>query len=204
VATKLAHPNIVEVVEVGYDARLGVPFIVMELLDGQTLGRVLALEGAMRVERAVRVIRQVLSALSAVHAIGVVHRDLKPPNVVLVESDRVKLVDFGVAHLAETDGYTKLTRTGQVVGTPSFMSPEQAAGREIDARADVWAAGALLYSCALGTWPFAGRPWVDVLPRDGRCPRDARRGGRHRRRMGSARSARRAAPRGALRQHRAR
>ncbi len=165
IATHLAHPHIVSVLDVGYDQHLRVPYFAMELLDGVPLSDLLRSEGALSVDRAVAIARQILAALSAVHSVGVVHRDLKPQNVMLVEDERVKLVDFGVAHLVETDGYTKLTRTGQIVGTPAYMAPEQAAGRPIDPRADLWAAGALLYACLAGSWPFAGRSWVEVVPR---------------------------------------
>jgi len=158
-ASATGHENIVQVTDLG-ETRAGVPFLVMELLDGQTLGAALK-EGRFAPERAVHVARQILSALEAAHARSIVHRDLKPENIVLVkrgnDPDFVKVLDFGIAKvLDDDDGGEALTETGQVIGTPSYMAPEQARGAAIDHRVDVYATGAMVYRMVTGQRPFRG------------------------------------------------
>lgn len=158
-AARLVHPHIVQVTDVGIDPP-DPPFLVMELLDGDALTTVIRREGALEPARAVRITRQVLSALAAAHAAGVVHRDMKPPNVLLVRgydgAEIAKVVDFGVAKLMDSSGYTRLTATGRVLGTARFMAPEQLAGGTIDGRIDVYAVGVLLYCMLAGSHPFGG------------------------------------------------
>ncbi len=158
----LRHPGIVTYLRHGTFA--DEPYLVMEWLDGEDLGT--RLKGAgLSVEEALGIARQVASALSAAHEKGIVHRDVKPSNVYLVDRqpDRVKLLDFGIARRA---GLATLTTTGIVVGTPSYMAPEQARGsNDLDARVDVYGLGALLFHCVTGRAPFVGDTLEQVLAR---------------------------------------
>jgi serine/threonine-protein kinase len=154
-AAAIASPHVVDVYDVSRTAE-GRPFIVCELLDGRDLATHLAEVGKMSVSPAVRVVRQVARALSEAHASGVVHRDLKPENVFLMgdaREPRVKVIDFGISKLEGAPG-TALTKTGVVMGTPSYMAPEQARGEHVDHRADVYATGAILYAALTGRRPF--------------------------------------------------
>jgi len=158
-ASATGHENIVEVTDLG-ETDDGVPFLIMELLRGRTLGGELK-EGRFECDRAVHIARQILAALDAAHARGIVHRDLKPENIFLIQrandADFVKVLDFGIAKLLDdSEDDLQLTETGQVVGTPSYMAPEQARGDRIDQRIDVYATGAMLYRMVTGQRPFAG------------------------------------------------
>ncbi len=162
--SELRHPHIVDVHDVG--ALQGVPFLAMELLDGETLRARLEREGRLPLNVALDLLLPIFSAVSAVHARGVVHRDIKPDNIVLAATllGRLhpKLLDFGVAKV-RGDG-PGLTRTGVAIGTPYYMSPEQAEeAREVDAASDQWALAALLYRCVTGAHPFEGRSVVKIL-----------------------------------------
>jgi len=162
VLAELSHPGIVRHVAHG-TTRDGEPFLVMEWLEGETLSARLR-RGRLTDEESLVVVSRMADALSVVHRKGIVHRDVKPGNVVLVESrpERAKLLDFGIAHVS--DASTVMTRTGAVLGTFAYMAPEQAQGvRDIDARADVFALGAVLFHCLTGRAPFAGGGAVAVL-----------------------------------------
>jgi serine/threonine-protein kinase len=155
----LNHPNIVRIHE--FQALPGEPpFLVMERLHGAPLGVAIGSEGRFSAERTAFVAVQVLSALSAAHAAGIVHRDLKPDNVFLTAGsgvfDFVKLLDFGVAKMLGAAGDGRLTQTGTVMGTPAYMSPEQARGAAADARSDLYAVGCLMYEALAGRPPFTG------------------------------------------------
>lgn len=156
-AASLGHPNIIAVTDFGTDH--GQVFLVMELLSGESLARVIERERALAPGRAAWIATQALSALSVAHRAGIVHRDMKPDNVYLTEvsgvRDVVKLLDFGVARFTDPlSDSVRLTSTGAVLGTPSYMSPEQARGRSVDARTDVYAVGAMLYEMLTGQLPF--------------------------------------------------
>jgi serine/threonine protein kinase len=163
----IRHPNVIEVIDTGVAAD-GKPFLVMELLVGRTLEQLLRDEGAMSWERAAPILRQIASGLAAAHRIGVVHRDLKPANVMLVDDGsgetRCKVLDFGLARWQQLDEITsRLTRTGAVFGTPSYMSPEQINRGEVDARSDVYSLGCLAYELVGGKRPFEGESIGEVL-----------------------------------------
>jgi CheY-like chemotaxis protein len=153
------HPTIVRVLD--FQSPPGQPpFLVMERLHGVPLGVAIASQGQFSVQRTAFVASQVVSALSAAHAANIVHRDLKPDNVFLTAvsgvEDIVKLLDFGVAKMLGVAGDTKLTQTGTVMGTPAYMSPEQARGAEADPRSDLYAVGCLMYEALTGRAPFSG------------------------------------------------
>ena len=149
---KLNHPHIVQVTDAG-QTQGGVPYFVMEHLLGQPLSTLLASEGRLGLRRACALVVDVLEGLSAAHATGAIHRDIKPPNIFVTESNRAKLLDFGIAKLR--DRVAKVVTAGGVsIGTPRFMAPEQAEGGKVDGRADIYAAGLVLFECLVGKGPF--------------------------------------------------
>jgi serine/threonine-protein kinase len=162
----IRHPNIVQITDFGKLAD-GLPYFIMELLQGETLGHVIKAGGPIPAARAVRILEQVAGALGAAHAAGVVHRDLKPENVFLVggmaggrASDDVRVVDFGAAKIV---GSSRVTRQGIVFGTPHYMSPEQASGQPVDHRADIYALGVIMYEMFTGRVPFEADTYMGVL-----------------------------------------
>jgi tRNA A-37 threonylcarbamoyl transferase component Bud32/tetratricopeptide (TPR) repeat protein len=174
-ASRLNHPNIIHVTDFGR-AATGEFFLVMEYVAGHSLAQTLQDEPSQRmsVARALVIVRQMLSALAHAHAQGVVHRDLKPANVMLTRSvdgrseDVVKILDFGIAKLtqASAEGPEQghgLTQSAMVFGTPSYMSPEQATAQEVDARADLYACGVILYELVTGRRPFVAPDLARVL-----------------------------------------
>ena len=156
-AGKLAHPNIVTVYEVGKENDRY--FIAMEFLEGQTLRDVMQAGGMLSIKDATNYAIQLCSALAYAHEHGVVHRDIKPENVQIVPGGHVKLTDFGIARLM---GEAPITQDGQVFGTPSYMSPEQVAGKSTDARSDIFSLGVMLYEMVAGSKPFSGDSIVTV------------------------------------------
>ncbi len=155
IADAVEHPNVLRIYDVHSTAD-GVPFIVSERLRGEDLGQRLERVGRMSIVDTVQVLRQVCDVLAAVHARGVIHRDLKPNNLFLVGDPArptVKLIDFGIARL-RVAGDAGATATGVVMGTPAFMAPEQARGQRVDARADIYAVGAIGYACITGRSPY--------------------------------------------------
>jgi len=148
---RLQHASIVNVTDAGTSSN-GVPFYVMERLDGDTLAGVLREKRRLHVLDAVHVAASVLEALSAAHDIGIIHRDVKPANVFLVNGGGVKLLDFGIAKIA--DATSVVTARGLAVGTPRYMSPEQARGERVDGRSDIYASALILYEMLAGVGPF--------------------------------------------------
>lgn len=169
-ASRIGHEHIVDVADFGETTR-GASYFVMEFLEGEDLANVLGRDVTIAAERACSIVLQCCRALSATHAKGIVHRDIKPENIFLIKRDGiddfVKIVDFGIAKMSdiETDGAPgrKLTKTGMIFGTPEYMSPEQAAGRDLDHRVDVYALGIILYECLAGRVPFEGDTFMGVL-----------------------------------------
>ncbi len=162
----LHHPHIVRLLDQGTDAD-GTVYLVMERLAGETLKARMDREGRFAPRAAVALAMELLDGLGAAHARGIVHRDIKPTNVMLVPDaagrERVVILDFGVAKLFAAGELETLTATGQMVGTPAYMSPEQARGQTIDARTDVHAVGVLLYRALTGRVPYVGKDTADVI-----------------------------------------
>jgi tetratricopeptide (TPR) repeat protein/predicted Ser/Thr protein kinase len=167
----LSHPNVATLYDYGETAD-GRPYIVMELVEGRELGSVID-SGGLTVERAVEIVERVAHALSAAHRLGIVHRDVKPSNVIVTERGGVKVLDFGLAKLVGAEHgalsapeaetlQRAMTRSDVMIGTPLYLSPEQARGGEIDARSDIFALGALLYECVAGRPAFAGSTVVEI------------------------------------------
>jgi serine/threonine protein kinase len=159
VAAGLDHPNVIPIYDAGEEG--GSLYIAMRYVEGRDLAQILEQEGRLGLGRTIFILHQVAGALDAAHEHGLVHRDVKPANVLLVgDSDRCYLTDFGVAKPTTSGG---LTRTGFFIGTPDYSAPEQIEGREVDARTDVYSLGAMLYSCLTGLAPYARDTEVAVL-----------------------------------------
>ena len=166
-ASSIGHPNIIEIFHVGKEDD-GTLYIVEELLNGLNLGDFMEKTGRLTPRSTAVITLQVLSGLAAAHAKGIIHRDMKPDNIYLAIDNRkrqeVKLLDFGIAKVQqnESDG-GGLTQAGTVLGTPKYMSPEQARAKEIDARTDIWAVGVIMYEMLSGRPPFSGESYNEVL-----------------------------------------
>jgi beta-lactam-binding protein with PASTA domain/tRNA A-37 threonylcarbamoyl transferase component Bud32 len=156
-AASLNHPSIVAVYDTGEDmvGNIPVPYIVMEFVDGRTLRDLLRDDRRLLPERAAEITDGVLRALDYSHRNGIVHRDIKPGNVMLTRSGDVKVMDFGIAR-AVSDSQMTMTQTAQVIGTAQYLSPEQARGERVDARSDLYSTGCLLYELLTGRPPFTG------------------------------------------------
>jgi serine/threonine-protein kinase len=149
-AGSLDHPNIVKIYDVGKDDT-GELYIVMECIEGESLDRLMEREGVAH-RQALQILEQVASALDAAHGRGIVHRDVKPANILLTAAGVVKITDFGIARITSSH----LTQDGSELGTPRYMSPEQVEGRELDGRADLFSMGVIAYQLLTGAAPFAG------------------------------------------------
>ncbi len=162
-AAQLSHPNIVPIYSV--DERDGLVYFVMALVEGPTLAKKMYEDGQISAEETRRVMREVADALAYAHARGVIHRDIKPDNILLdKESGRAMVTDFGIARAIQEGSDSRLTATGVAIGTPAFMSPEQAAGdREIDGRTDLYALGVVAYQMLSGRLPFQASTTASML-----------------------------------------
>jgi eukaryotic-like serine/threonine-protein kinase len=151
---RLVHPNIVAVYD--YGEAEGVTYIAMEYVEGRPLNEFLVADAPMDLSACIACMTQLLGALDYAHARGVVHRDIKPANILVTAAAQIKVTDFGVAKIESST----LTQVGDVIGTPSYMSPEQFRGERVDGRSDIFAAGVLLYQMLTGVRPFTGAPSV--------------------------------------------
>ncbi|MBX9571939.1 MAG: protein kinase [Candidatus Obscuribacterales bacterium] len=165
-ASALNHPNILTVYDFGISDQ-GMPYLVMDYLEGTSLAALLQEQGYLASERAIHIFSQACSALAHAHQKGVIHRDLKPANIMLIDYDGqpdfLKIVDFGIAKLLQPDGAEQLTHTGEVFGSPLYMSPEQCRGRELDPRSDIYSLGCVMYRTVTGKPVFSGRDPMECM-----------------------------------------
>jgi serine/threonine-protein kinase len=163
--SRLSHPNTVQVFDFG--ASDGLVYLAMEYLKGEDLGHLIRRVGPLGVERTLRIVIQVCSSLSEAHDKGMVHRDLKPENIIVMqgteEDDLIKVLDFGLAKLRESNELSEVTSRGAIVGTPYYMSPEQIRGDDVGPESDVYSLGALTYACLTGTVVFDANTPMGVL-----------------------------------------
>jgi serine/threonine-protein kinase len=162
-SAQLAHPNIVPIYSV--DEKDGLVYFIMACVEGDNLGKRMAAQGLMPVAEVRRILREVSGALAFAHARKFIHRDIKPDNILIDKDDgRAIVTDFGIARAVQDGAETRLTATGIAIGTPAYMSPEQAAGdREIDGRADLYALGTLGYQMLAGRLPFEANSTAALL-----------------------------------------
>lgn len=166
--SRLEHPNLLTLYDFGMTSD-GQPYFVMDLLNGTTLAKVLTSEGRLDVRRTLSIVKQVLEALSEAHKKGIVHRDIKPPNIVLIDKEEtkefVKLVDFSIAKMADnsTVDPVQLTVDGIICGSPAYMSPEQCRGSDVDGRSDIYSIGIVLFEALTGKRPFSAKDLVSLM-----------------------------------------
>ncbi|MCH8333416.1 serine/threonine protein kinase, partial [Candidatus Sumerlaeota bacterium] len=158
-AAQLSHPNVVTVFQVGREGNF--PFIAMEYVKGRDLSDVIAEKGQIDLKTALDVTRKVASALGAAHELKIIHRDIKPQNILVAKGGIVKVMDFGLAKMMEQA--TALTQAGSVLGTPAYMSPEQCRADDVDHRADLYCLGVVLYQMLAGRLPFQGQTPLVVI-----------------------------------------
>lgn len=164
-AGRIQHPNAVRVTDFGVTPEK-IVYLVMELVQGQSLRDLIRSEKRLETLRAVNIVRQVCGAVEAAHRSGVIHRDLKPDNIIIEPHqilERVKVLDFGIAKLREAKSDSFLTQAGTIIGTPQYMSPEQCQGLSLDPRSDIYSIGILLYEILTGTVPFDGESTLQVV-----------------------------------------
>jgi hypothetical protein len=153
----LSHPNIVTLFDIGEEG--GLPYLAMEFVDGETIGSMVEKGTRFDPERVIGLVSQMAAAIDYAHSRGVIHRDIKPSNLILAEGDRVKVTDFGIAKLADAE----MTQSGALLGTPSYMSPEQAMGDKLDGRSDIFSLGICAFEMLSGEQPFPGTNVTSIL-----------------------------------------
>jgi serine/threonine protein kinase len=161
-ASRLDHPHIVRPLDFGEEPD-GLFYFVMEYVPGENLQKVIHRDAPLPVNRVLTLTTQILDALQAAHDQGVVHRDIKPANVLLPHPNFVKVCDFGLAKLTEGSGLATITKQGVCVGTPAYMSPEQAKGASVDGRSDIYSSGVIMYRMLSGRHPFTAKAPADLL-----------------------------------------
>ncbi len=165
-ASKLDHPNIIRIFEFNIPEQ-GPPYLVMDYIEGQSLADLISSSGAIEQRRAISIMAMVLDGLEHAHKEGVVHRDLKPGNIMLLKDasgkQTVKIVDFGIAKLVENDQAHGLTQTGELFGSPLYMSPEQCLGKKLDKRTDIYALGCVMYEMLTGKPPLKGATVLETI-----------------------------------------
>lgn len=165
-ASKLSHPNIITLYDYGVSPT-GQPYLVMDYLEGISLAEIIKSDGQIGCERGVKIFLQVCDALEHAHNQKLVHRDLKPGNVMLINNDdlkdHVKVVDFGVSKIMGSDEAQRLTQTGEICGSPVYMSPEQCEGKKLDPRSDIYSMGVLMYEALTGELPLMGKTMVETM-----------------------------------------
>ncbi len=158
ISGQLSHPNIVTLYDIG-ETEKRVPFLAMEYIAGETVDDMLTRGEPLRPEQVVGLVSQMASAIDYAHSKGVIHRDIKPSNIIVQNGDKVKITDFGIAKMMDAEG----TQTASLLGTPSYMSPEQAMGEELDGRTDIFSLGVVAFEMLSGTQPFPGNNVTSVL-----------------------------------------
>jgi serine/threonine-protein kinase len=153
----LSHPNIVTLFDIGEES--GLPYLAMEFVDGETISAILEKGTRFKPEKVIGLVSQVASAIDYAHSKGVIHRDIKPSNLILAEGERVKVTDFGIAKLIDAE----MTQSGTLLGTPSYMSPEQAMGDKLDGRSDIFSLGVCAFEMLAGEQPFPGNNVTSIL-----------------------------------------
>lgn len=166
--SRLEHPNLLTIYDFGM-TNANQPYFVMDLLDGQTLANEINTNGPLGLKRSLLITKQISEALAQAHKKGIVHRDIKPPNIVLIEKDSgkdfVKLVDFSIAKISETttEDAVQLTVDGIICGSPAYMSPEQCRGGDVDGRSDIYSIGIVLFEMLTGKRPFSAKDLVSLM-----------------------------------------
>jgi len=158
-ARKITHPNVIRIHDLGEDPAAGELFLSMEYFPGMTLADLLRRRGALPLDEARDILGQVCDGLEAAHKAGVIHRDLKPGNILCNDRRQVKIIDFGLAKASFMAG---MTATGLILGTPEYMAPEQVRGRDVDGRTDIYALGAVAYHVLCGVPPFGGETPIAI------------------------------------------
>lgn len=172
-AGSLSHPNIVGILDFGLTEQ-GVPYLIMEHLEGKSIAEILESDERISVNRAIKIFSQAADALAYAHREGVIHRDIKPSNMIVInteeENDVVKIVDFGIAKIQNAGGgatdkkqSSANTGSGELIGTPLYMSPEQSQGKELDGRSDIYSLGCVMYHALTGKPPFVGETAMDTI-----------------------------------------
>jgi serine/threonine-protein kinase len=153
----LSHPNIVTLFDIGEES--GLPYLAMEFVDGETISAIIERGTRFKPEKVIGLVSQVASAIDYAHSKGVIHRDIKPSNLILADGERVKVTDFGIAKLIDAE----MTQSGTLLGTPSYMSPEQAMGDKLDGRSDIFSLGVCAFEMLAGEQPFPGNNVTSIL-----------------------------------------